>query len=71
MKVLVDHTDAKADRVVRLVDLYWLAPYCDLSFIWRVKPIKDVHQGAFSSAVFAQKGQYLSLVQRKTNVVVG
>ena len=43
----------------------------DLSFVGRVQPVEDVHQGRLAGAVLAQQPQYLARLDGQVDSIVG
>jgi hypothetical protein len=70
-KVLVHHTDAEANRHGRGFDFYLLSAQNDIALRRLIQPDQNVHQRAFSSAVFTEQGMHLALTDGKGNVPVG
>ena len=69
--MLLDHCDAARHRVFWGMDLLRHAVDEDLSLILGIQAVEDLHDRAFSGAVFAQQRNDLSGVDRKADVLVG
>jgi hypothetical protein len=69
--MLVNHADAVPDGVAGGGEVGQTAVYEDLAFFGFVKAVKDVHEGGFSSPVFAQEGVNLALADQEVHLVVG
>ena len=70
-EVLVDHPEARGDRVARRAERHRPAVDEDLPVVGLVEPVEDAHQGALAGAVLAEQGVDLARGQREVDAVVG
>ncbi|MPM61461.1 hypothetical protein SDC9_108321 [bioreactor metagenome] len=70
-EMLVHHADAEANRHGRGFDFYLLSAQNDIALRGLIEPDQNVHQRAFSRAVFTQQGMHLALSDGKGHVPVG
>ena len=71
LEMLMDHADTQGDGVVRRAYMHFLAVHADMPRVRAVDAGKHVHQRGLAGAVFAQQRQYLAIVYRQVDVLVG
>ncbi len=69
--MLVNHPDPAVDGFVWAGEVNFLALDADRAFVGVVQPVDNVHQSAFSRAVFAQQRQDFAPVERQIDIVIG
>jgi hypothetical protein len=70
-EVLMHHSDAGRDRVLRRAEAHRLAIYVYLALVGPGQPEQDVHQGGLPRAVLAEQGVNLPRGNGKADPVVG
>ncbi len=70
-EMLVHHANPLANGVGGALDVDTLTVNVDFSLVRRIKPVEDIHQRAFSGAVFTQQGMDFTFFQGQIDVVVG
>jgi len=69
--MLMDHAYAPANRVPRGVEHRAFTIYFYCAGFWFIQPGKNIHQCAFSRAIFTQKRVDFPAPERKVDVVIG
>ena len=70
LKVLVDHSDSKPRRVIRILYRNFLSADFYRSPVGMIKPEQDAHQRGFSRPVLAQNRMNLAVPHLKRNIIV-
>ena len=70
-KVLLDHGDSQLHGIPGRIDPHLLSIHQNLAAGFMVQSVKDLHDRALAGAVFSQKGDNLSFVDRNGYIVVG
>ena len=70
-ELLVDHADAKGDRIPRTINLHTPAVDKNLARVGTVKSIEDLHQGAFARAILTQQRVNFACLKREIDAVIG
>src|SRR5205814_9195755 len=70
-EMLMHHTDAAPDRLVRAADPHRLAAHQNFARVLMVQTIDDIHQGGLAGAVLAQQRQHLAAVQLQADISIG
>ena len=69
--MLMDHANAKVDRIGGRTDLHRLPVEQDLPLIRLIKPVEDVHQGRFAGAIFTKQGVDFTSFNVKIDMIGG
>ncbi len=70
-KMLVDHADAGFNGVARGVELHLNAVDKHTAGILTIEAGEDIHQRAFTGAIFSQQGVDFTPIQDKIDVIIG
>ena len=71
LEMLMNHTDAQRDGVVRGADMHFLAVYADMARVRAVNAGEHVHQRGLAGAVFTQQGQDFAAEYSQVNILIG
>jgi hypothetical protein len=70
-EVLVDHADARGDRLGRVTERPDLLVDDDLALVGPVEAREDVHEGGLARPVLAEEGEDLAAIHLDADVIVG